>query len=156
MNKEFYTGEYWTELGEIVTNVFRAVWRGDVAIEDVRDYLELITQGDSMELFKGLEKVRAKVETVESVLIGIFAPYRQNYYEYIKSPAWKRKADAAKERAGNRCQVCNRSKDEVQLDAHHRTYERLGHERPEDITVLCHDCHGLYEKNKKQRRKVSA
>lgn len=156
MKQEYYDGEYWKELGEIVTNVFKAVWRGDVAIADVRDYLEVITQGDSMELFKGLEKVRARVESVESVLIGIFAPYRFNYYEYIKSPAWRKKADAAKERAGQRCQVCNRGSNEVQLDAHHRTYERLGHERNEDITVLCHDCHGLYEKNKKQRRRVSA
>lgn len=72
---------------------------------------------------------------------------RIDYYTYIRSPEWHKKADAAKLRAGYRCQVCNRPSREVQLDAHHRTYERLGHERPEDITVLCRRCHELYEKN---------
>lgn len=85
----------------------------------------------------------------DALLIGLFRPRRRvNYYEYIKSPAWKKKADAAKKAAGDRCQICYRHKSEVQLDAHHRTYERLGHELPTDITVLCHDCHKLYEENK--------
>lgn len=77
---------------------------------------------------------------------------RLDYYEYIKSQEWKEKAEEAKARAGNRCQVCNRSRAEVQLDAHHRTYERLGNERPEDITVLCRECHQLYEDQKKAER----
>ncbi len=72
-----------------------------------------------------------------------------NYKEYIKSQEWREKAEEAKARAGNRCQVCNRSRAEVQLDAHHRTYERLGNERPEDISVLCRECHQLYEDTKK-------
>jgi hypothetical protein len=29
----------------------------------------------------------------------------------------------------------------VKLEVHHRTYTRLGFEIPEDITVLCDDCH---------------
>jgi len=72
-----------------------------------------------------------------------------NYYAYIRSPEWRAKADAAKRRAGYRCQVCNRPSSQVVLNAHHRTYERLGNELPEDITVLCEDCHKLYEKNKR-------
>lgn len=74
-----------------------------------------------------------------------------NYYEYIKSKAWRKKAETAKKRAGERCQVCNRSRREVQLDTHHRTYENLGHETRQDLIVLCHDCHELFEKNKKMR-----
>lgn len=70
------------------------------------------------------------------------------YQEYLKSTTWRKRAEEAKARAGNRCQICNRSRAEVQLEAHHRTYERLGNELPEDITVLCRDCHQLYEDNK--------
>ena len=87
----------------------------------------------------------------EAFLLGLVAnaTRRVDYYEYIQSPAWKAKADAAKARAGNRCQVCNGGQDQGKvLDAHHRTYENLGHERPEDITVLCRECHSLYERNK--------
>jgi hypothetical protein len=32
------------------------------------------------------------------------------------------------------------------LEAHHRTYEHMGDEMPEDITVLCHNCHSLYSR----------
>ena len=62
-----------------------------------------------------------------------------NYDEYIRSAAWKEKADAAKARAGHRCQICYGTH---RLQAHHRTYIRLGHELPTDITVLCDTCHG--------------
>jgi hypothetical protein len=69
---------------------------------------------------------------------------RIDYNTYINSPEWRAKANAAKQRAGNRCQVCNRPSSEIQLNAHHRTYERLGNENPDDITVLCRDCHKLF------------
>jgi hypothetical protein len=68
------------------------------------------------------------------------------YDEYIRSPEWKAKADAAKEKAGYRCQVCN-GKD--RLEAHHRNYDHLGDERPEDITVLCHACHEIFSNTHK-------
>ncbi len=74
-----------------------------------------------------------------------------DYREYIRSDEWRETATAAKVRADWRCQVCNRPSTDVTLDAHHRTYERLGHELPEDITVLCRDCHELYESNKAHR-----
>jgi hypothetical protein len=74
-----------------------------------------------------------------------YKPPKVDYYDYIASPQWKVRADAAKARAFYRCQVCNRGRDEgARLDAHHRTYTRLGNERPEDITVLCHECHELF------------
>lgn len=86
-----------------------------------------------------------------SLIIGLFAPRRRvDYYDYIQSPAWQTKAEAAKKRVGYRCQICNAGREDgAILDAHHRTYERLGNERPEDITVLCRNCHELYETNKR-------
>jgi len=74
-----------------------------------------------------------------------------DYYEYINSPEWKAKADAAKERAEYRCQVCNRPGASSTLHAHHRTYENLGHEKPGDITVLCADCHALFHGKKEEQ-----
>jgi hypothetical protein len=71
------------------------------------------------------------------------------YYEYIRSEVWRQKADAAKARAHDRCQVCYKHRNEITLDAHHRTYARLGREHPEDITVLCRDCHELFERNRR-------
>jgi hypothetical protein len=61
-----------------------------------------------------------------------------NYYEYIKSPEWKLKSQQAKSAAGHQCQRCGSSR---RLECHHKTYERLGHEREGDLEVLCHKCH---------------
>jgi hypothetical protein len=74
---------------------------------------------------------------------------RIDYHEYIRSPDWRIKAEEAKARVGFRCQVCNKT---GLLDAHHRTYDRLGAELPEDITVLCRGCHAVYELNRKAQR----
>lgn len=63
------------------------------------------------------------------------------YSEYIKSVEWKVRAKAAKRRARWRCEVCGRTPPPQHLHAHHLTYERLGHERPGDIQVLCVKCH---------------
>jgi len=60
------------------------------------------------------------------------------YRDYIASPAWKARADHARQRAGQRCQLCNKK---GQLHVHHRTYERLGRELDGDLIVLCASCH---------------
>ena len=66
------------------------------------------------------------------------------YQEYLQSAEWKQKANEAKQRAGNRCQLCNASAKECTLHVHHRTYERLGSEEPMDLTVLCQICHARF------------
>lgn len=71
----------------------------------------------------------------------------KDYKKYLLTPAWKKRADACKDRADYRCQVCNRGAGVVHLEAHHRTYERLGRELPGDLTALCEDCHELFSKH---------
>lgn len=62
-----------------------------------------------------------------------------DYNAYIKSDTWRKKARRARKRAGNRCQDCGISG--VRLEVHHKTYRRLGHERKNDLAVLCRACH---------------
>lgn len=108
---------------------------------------------------KNLTKHRNKVHHGKSLdelwydykTANFLIPKKLDYYEYIQSPEWKQKADKARKRAGYRCQVCNRSIKEIVLDVHHRTYERLGNERNEDLTVLCRDCHSLFETKSNHR-----
>lgn len=68
-----------------------------------------------------------------------------DYHAYLQSSAWRRRARACYQRAGYRCQVCNSPRS---LQAHHRTYERLGAERPADLTCLCDACHRLFSHNR--------
>jgi hypothetical protein len=61
-----------------------------------------------------------------------------SYQDYLLTPGWRRKRKGALTRAGFRCERCDGKRD---LQVHHRTYERLGDERPEDLEVLCASCH---------------
>jgi hypothetical protein len=36
------------------------------------------------------------------------------------------------------CEFCKRRR---KFNLHHKTYERLGHERTTDLIILCDDCH---------------
>lgn len=57
------------------------------------------------------------------------------YKEYLH---WRKIRVEAIARANHRCQLCN--KDNI-LHVHHRTYERLRKELPEDLIVLCQSCY---------------
>ena len=63
------------------------------------------------------------------------------YDEYIQTDQWQALAAETKRLAGNRCQICNAG---GELHAHHRTYQRLGHELQSDLVALCSNCHGLF------------
>jgi hypothetical protein len=64
-----------------------------------------------------------------------------SYAEYLRSPGWKARRKLALSAARHRCQVCNGKR---KLQVHHRTYERIGRERPDDLVVLCNACHALF------------
>lgn len=63
---------------------------------------------------------------------------KEQYEEYLQSPHWHAVRDRALAYAEHKCQLCYSAKD---LQVHHRTYERVGKERPSDLTVLCKACH---------------
>lgn len=71
------------------------------------------------------------------------------YTAYLQTPEWKATRRRAIVRADGRCQVCN-SKE--LLNAHHRTYERIGEEKNNDLVVLCGGptgCHTLFHRHRK-------
>lgn len=64
-----------------------------------------------------------------------------SYEDYLLSPEWRVLRRLALEAVGHRCVICDGTRD---LQVHHRNYERLGHERLPDLTVLCDDCHAVF------------
>ncbi len=62
-------------------------------------------------------------------------PYRQ----YLLTPEWRATRGAALVRFGHACSLDANHTD--RLEVHHRTYDRLGEERADDVIVLCHACH---------------
>lgn len=71
---------------------------------------------------------------------------KTEYREYLASPHWQR-IRRKKLSLHAECQRCciprwwANSRDEHDFDVHHRTYDNLGHEKLEDLEVLCHRCH---------------
>jgi 5-methylcytosine-specific restriction endonuclease McrA len=85
---------------------------------------------------------------------------RGSYAEYLRSDLWKTIRDGALYRAQYRCQspTCRRAElrswteEEIRqgcwgtyrLEVHHLTYERVGgRELPDDLIVLCDECHDI-------------
>jgi len=60
------------------------------------------------------------------------------YTEYLQTKHWKNIREIALLRANHKCRMCG-SKEKLQV--HHNTYNNLGNERNEDLTVLCKECH---------------
>jgi 5-methylcytosine-specific restriction endonuclease McrA len=89
-----------------------------------------------------------------------YMAYRQSlidgveYQEYLLTPEWLETRRRALVKAGHICERCG-CKDG--LEVHHLTYERKGHERPEDLNVLCETCHEKEHKlNGEQPRKLES
>ena len=65
---------------------------------------------------------------------------QERYHDYLQTDYWKQVQFKVKERAEFRCQTCN---SQLDLVAHHRTYEHRGHELDHlgDLVCLCKRCH---------------
>lgn len=72
---------------------------------------------------------------------------RRKYGDYMISRAWFRRREAwleawlAAHGENPTCRVCDAPWTLRRGDLHHRTYARLGEERPEDLVALCRPCH---------------
>ena len=60
------------------------------------------------------------------------------YQEYLKSAHWKQVRNSALQGADFACRDCGAG---GALQVHHKTYARLGCEKPRDLRVLCAGCH---------------
>lgn len=69
----------------------------------------------------------------------------KGYVSYLQSEWWKEQREKALERAQHKCQLCNSPHD---LHVHHRTYDNIGCEQPEDLTTLCKSCHYWFHKSR--------
>jgi 5-methylcytosine-specific restriction endonuclease McrA len=78
------------------------------------------------------------------------------YKAHLASPEWRRIRKQALVRAKHRCAFCGRGKAPGRpLQVHHIHYRSLGHELPEDLTVLCGGRNGCHAVADRQRRKAA-
>ena len=60
------------------------------------------------------------------------------YHQYLFTPEWKEKRELAFQRDNYTCQEC---KKHPAIHAHHLTYDRIYHEKIEDLQSVCAECH---------------
>lgn len=82
-------------------------------------------------------RIQARLERIHELR---YMPYEQ----YLQTPEWRERRTRHLESAGHACQICNARN--VQLNVHHRTYERRGAELYQDLIVLCRSCHELFHR----------
>ena len=65
-----------------------------------------------------------------------------DYKRYLRCKHWQNLRQQVLNRAGGRCENCGYQPWRPgQLQVHHRSYERIGHEDLNDLIVLCPRCH---------------
>jgi hypothetical protein len=136
-----FEAERASELASLPIDMQRRIAAVEIACKYVTLRPRETPLADADELTREMWEVTEKIEVFllkqeRQYELGVM-PYR----EYLQTPEWQAKRTEARERAGERCQVCNA--DDL-LDVHHRTYERRGYERDGDLTVLCRTCHELF------------
>ena len=63
---------------------------------------------------------------------------QEEYRRYLKTNHWKKTRAIALQRGHYKCHDCG-SKSNLQV--HHLTYVRRGHEKQSDLVVVCKKCH---------------
>lgn len=80
-----------------------------------------------------------------------------SYYEYVlASDRWARFRERLLCARGRRCERCQVSQTQRDLELHHLTYERLGCERDDDVQVLCVVCHVTADREREAAQQAAA
>ena len=95
-------------------------------------------------MFDILRELKKIVKANKASTDPVDKHWKSLYREYIHSKVWTERTEIMRGKFDNRCQICNKSGKSKSLHVHHRTYERLGLELPEDLTVLCAGCHAKF------------
>jgi len=80
---------------------------------------------------------------------GSYTQQKDLYRHTLSSARWKSRRLRRIEDTGGSCENCGIHSDRLEL--HHTTYARLGHEKDEDLILLCRKCHK--EKDLERRHK---
>jgi 5-methylcytosine-specific restriction endonuclease McrA len=93
-----------------------------------------------------IERATGSVQSRHTILLGPAChsskPQQWNsYQEYLDSEWWQRRRARTMQADEYSCRLCSSTES---LNVHHRSYERLGCERDQDVITLCRDCHAKF------------
>lgn len=119
---------------EMPAKVFVNLWhKAGKKVFKTRGKRKLRTRRQRRTFFN--EQIAKKILAREGV-----KTWSPEYLAHIQSPEWRIFRLKIFVQRGRKCERCD-SKERLQL--HHKTYERLGHELPRDVEILCKICHDM-------------
>lgn len=76
--------------------------------------------------------------------------FPDRYEQRISNAEWKTLKRKVAEQRGDRCERCGG--EGVSLELHHVHYRTLGNEKPEDVELLCRECHAKADERRRPKR----
>jgi hypothetical protein len=95
-----------------------------------------------------LETIQAKLRNatiIENCMEKLYRDSRldelrsMDYGQYLQTPEWQSTRLRAIENSQGKCERCGAI--QIDLQVHHKNYERVGQELQTDLMVLCKECH---------------
>jgi hypothetical protein len=71
--------------------------------------------------------------------------WRMRYEAHLRSEQWAETKRRLLQERGEQCERCGEG---PPLQLHHKTYERLGHELPSDLELVCLECHPIADEER--------
>lgn len=93
---------------------------------------EAIRKQEAEQVYK--DRILAQIDRSNSFYSRVYVDYKT----YINSPEWQVKRLERLKLDHCQCQFCGSA---VNVEVHHLTYRRLGHEDINDLITLCDNCH---------------
>jgi len=118
----------------------------------IRLYIKTYKEGPTKDFPR-----KSKIKNSADLEIFVFDEKKsrfENYKVYIKSGQWKAFRRFIIQKDNNTCQHCFRKFASGFLHVHHIHYRSLGKEKPEDVLLLCQDCH--HEEHVRISRKIKS
>lgn len=77
--------------------------------------------------------------------------WKRKYLDYLRSDEWAKIRVEMLTKFNFTCNRCGDKKHRSQLHVHHKNYDRLFNENPDDLELLCVSCHNSEHKTVKIR-----
>lgn len=108
------------------------------AFEPNRQKIDEAMQKASSQYFSTLWEIDRKWSQYRPQLIISEHDRKYRYGQYLRSQQWDLIRRRVRAKYKNTCQECFKA---GKVEIHHKTYERIGAERIDDLVALCPSCH---------------
>ena len=115
----------------------------------VRAFLPMEQQFDFFSVTPDPRQQLMGMDQSEIKTISLDEAFRRTkeYEKHIKSAQWRNTREQMFKLRGKKCEQCDAT---IDLELHHKTYERFGREGPKDLQILCKRHHKIADRKREE------